>query len=81
MQHVTKYKPHAPKSCLSHHFRLPFHVFRFCNQHTFTVEMSSTSNNEVFQIIEVVTVLGLRIVISAPAGSPTEDLKLMNYIL
>jgi hypothetical protein len=32
------------------------------------------------QIIEVVTVVGLRITISTAAGSPTEDLNLMNNI-
>jgi hypothetical protein len=32
------------------------------------------------QITEVVTVVGLRITISTPAGLPTEDLKLMNNI-
>jgi hypothetical protein len=80
MQRVTKYKSHAPKYSLSHHFWLPSHVFRLCRQHTLTVEMSSTSNNEVVQVIEVVTVVGLRMIISAPAGSPTEHLKLTNNI-
>jgi len=80
MQRVTKCKSHAAKSSLYQHFWLLFHVFGFCNQHTLTVEMSSTSNNEVFQVIEVVTVVGLRIIISGPAGSPTEDLKFMDYL-
>ena len=33
----------------------------------------------MIQIIKVVTVVGLRIITSAPAGSPTEDLKFMNF--